>query len=237
MKILRYTEAIQKQIGSKTKPEPWMHIGIQSGKYAIWIWDTRQIVGTGKFSGDISKLQGTAAKDNHKPLVGEHADAFVFGKRGARTTPANALFVITGSDNIIFASSSDKAISAAKRVADNYSFCLVTPISDIRLGKNPVYDCPGGSAMLYTDQGGSHGIPGQAAKSSVLITEDMEDDELQDAKAELDKSNAKPVPELVKNIAIALNNEDVIAFDKRDKATVRFFRDVADEVISSRKFA
>lgn len=52
--ILRYTEAIQKILGCKTKPEPWLHIGISTtdryakmgmfSGYAIWVWDTRKVV-------------------------------------------------------------------------------------------------------------------------------------------------------------------------------------------------
>lgn len=82
IQILRYTEAIQKALGCKTKPEPWLHIGISSdGHYGIWIWDTRQILETGKC--DADKVNGTPAKDNHKELVGEHAELFKFGRSTA----------------------------------------------------------------------------------------------------------------------------------------------------------
>lgn len=79
MKILRYTEDVQKQISSKVKPEPWLHIGIADGQYAIWVWDTRQIVGTGKCS--PYDVVGTPAKDNRKPLSGQNAENFSFERQ------------------------------------------------------------------------------------------------------------------------------------------------------------
>lgn len=76
MKVLRYTSDVQKQIKSNIGAEPWLHIGIlDDGRYAIWPWDTREIIRRGKC--DPTKVTGTPAKDNHKPLSGPHAEDFV----------------------------------------------------------------------------------------------------------------------------------------------------------------
>lgn len=94
MAVLRYSESIQKQIGSKTKPEPWLHITTaRTGKdgkqawYAIFVWDTRQVVEEGKLDwkykknesykikpGEDGFLNGRYAQDNGKPLVGAKHD-------------------------------------------------------------------------------------------------------------------------------------------------------------------
>ena len=69
MKILRYTESVQKQLNSKTKSEPWLHVVIKdNGEYAIYVWDTRKVIETGKTK--ETKFDGcTEARDNHKALV------------------------------------------------------------------------------------------------------------------------------------------------------------------------
>lgn len=88
-KILRYNESIQKTLGCKTKPEPWMHIGIKTPSkrlpfvgYTIWVWDTRQVLEQnieqdfGRATVDfvnrcnIALKQGQPAIDNHQPLKG-----------------------------------------------------------------------------------------------------------------------------------------------------------------------
>ena len=74
-KILRYTEDVQKQLHSKTKPEPWLHIAILSDKqysyYVIYVWDTRQIVGSDNIYKHYGDIAGQPAKDNHMPLQGK----------------------------------------------------------------------------------------------------------------------------------------------------------------------
>lgn len=78
--VYRYNETIQKRIGSNTKPEPWLHVAIcnrimkNDGKlflfYAIYVWDTRQVIETGKADGNITGVHRgfVRASDNHKPL-------------------------------------------------------------------------------------------------------------------------------------------------------------------------
>lgn len=85
MKILRYTEDVQKQLKSKAKPEPWLHVLLIKHpsyddclSYAIYVWDTRAIVEASVCKGEISVVKGTSAKDNHKPLTGKQADDFNF---------------------------------------------------------------------------------------------------------------------------------------------------------------
>lgn len=77
MKILKYTADIQNHIKSNVKAEPWLHIGfyIMRGDkvyYAIWIWDTREIVGNGELN--YIDFNGSNAIDNHKPLKGKNAE-------------------------------------------------------------------------------------------------------------------------------------------------------------------
>lgn len=98
MKIFRYTTKLAKLLGTKTKPEPWLHIAIlderdktvgytggitgydngrlpttrqEYGKlyYVIYVWDTRHTVEAGT-SSYTGKLTGSIAKDNRKPLIG-----------------------------------------------------------------------------------------------------------------------------------------------------------------------
>lgn len=85
MQILRYTEAVQKQLGSKTKPEPWLHCAIyrtlfkrlgctqSSFHYAIYVWDTRNVVehGIAHLKVSVKFIKGQPAIDNHQPLVGD----------------------------------------------------------------------------------------------------------------------------------------------------------------------
>lgn len=86
MKVFRYDAKAQHFSGSNVKPEPWLHIGIlDDGRYAIWVWDTRQIVGTGT---GCKAWPGVKAADNHQPLKGKNAEAFVFsqGRGGAKVS-------------------------------------------------------------------------------------------------------------------------------------------------------
>lgn len=89
MRIVRYNnEQVQQELRAKTKPEPWLHVCITDAypngesMYAIYVWDTRQIVETGKCKPSACD-DATRALDNHKPLVGEYADLFDFSKRAS----------------------------------------------------------------------------------------------------------------------------------------------------------
>lgn len=87
--ILRYSTEIQKALGCKTKPEPWLHIGIwyanelprtTRASYAIWIWDTREIVEYKFGALDNSKaklVNGRPAKDSKDSLKGQMSAVFV----------------------------------------------------------------------------------------------------------------------------------------------------------------
>jgi hypothetical protein len=64
MKILRYTDKVQEALSEKTKAEPWMHIALAPLNlgpfmvqfYAIYVWDTREVVETGELK-DIPMLK------------------------------------------------------------------------------------------------------------------------------------------------------------------------------------
>lgn len=74
MKILRYTDKIRQQLGSKPKAEPWMHIALSGNgdhtAYAIYAWDTRIPFDSGYAEVDAKKITGTSAQDNKQPLKG-----------------------------------------------------------------------------------------------------------------------------------------------------------------------
>lgn len=94
MHVYRYSEKMQEQLGSKIKPEPWLHCtysvdaGNKAGKYVIFIWDSRQVVEEGKlartklftksYNGRFSQYHfdftGQPARDNGKPLQGAKFD-------------------------------------------------------------------------------------------------------------------------------------------------------------------
>ena len=93
MHVYRYSEELQKQLGSKTKPEPWLHATYainpdkKGGKYVIFVWDTRQVVEEGKlsraqlfdkygnrYSTSHFVLRGRPARDNGQPLKGAKSE-------------------------------------------------------------------------------------------------------------------------------------------------------------------
>ena len=91
--ILRYNEHLKNKIGSKTKPEPWMHIVIivnsvtgrgavktRKCSYAVYVWDTREIIETGSFDYkqpiNYLEMYADKARDNHEPLVGSGSSTF-----------------------------------------------------------------------------------------------------------------------------------------------------------------
>lgn len=76
MKIVRYNKAeLQQAIGASTEPKKFLHLVITNdNRYAIYVWDTREVVETGKLSTepshDLSALEtATKARDKHEPLV------------------------------------------------------------------------------------------------------------------------------------------------------------------------
>lgn len=103
MKVYKYSEKLKELLGCKTNPEPWMHIVIQgdevtsnqklrqmkNGKYAIYVWDTREVLEEGKVKPEVlynyystkagrgvskhvmgEKILGQYARDNGQPLKG-----------------------------------------------------------------------------------------------------------------------------------------------------------------------
>jgi len=93
--IVRYNDKIRQIIGSKVKPEPWLHCAIVDGCAIIYVWDTRQIVDAND-SGTLNEVvlvhASSPAKDNHKPLVGHNAsnwNAMLFSS-GRHTAPKAA---------------------------------------------------------------------------------------------------------------------------------------------------
>lgn len=80
MRVARYTKDIQYKIGCRVDAEPWMHIVFEkfnptsnskdnSVAFAVYVWDTRKVLGTG-FTRPENYELGASAKDNHKPLQG-----------------------------------------------------------------------------------------------------------------------------------------------------------------------
>lgn len=85
--ILRYNADLQKLVGAKTRPEPWMHIGFIStdmsdkAYWAIWVWDTRQVLEEGQCSHDNRKRAASLtayAQDNRIRLLGNTKFAKLF---------------------------------------------------------------------------------------------------------------------------------------------------------------
>jgi hypothetical protein len=59
--IFKYTKEIQKKLGSKTMAEPWLHILVYDNAYAIWVWDTREVLEYDKTN--VLDITGDYAKD------------------------------------------------------------------------------------------------------------------------------------------------------------------------------
>lgn len=89
--VFKYDRNIQKILKTKTKPEPWLHIGFVSahhaqGKeringmsWAIYIWDTRQVLESGWIATKDLNLDKyfrgfDHALDNKQPLVGADSE-------------------------------------------------------------------------------------------------------------------------------------------------------------------
>jgi hypothetical protein len=91
--IAKYTEKFKKAIDSsriKAKPEPWLHIAIFASNnntggsiYAIYVWDTRQVIESGYLSYSISEITKNTKsvieipKDNHEQLKHNHKEPAV----------------------------------------------------------------------------------------------------------------------------------------------------------------
>jgi hypothetical protein len=77
---VKYTEQIKQQIQSSTEPMPWLHCLLiynsQAGNaYAIFVWDSREIVEHGEFTAkNIIKTE--SAKDNGQDLTGKGNERF-----------------------------------------------------------------------------------------------------------------------------------------------------------------
>lgn len=73
IKIYRYNAVLQSIIDAKLTPEPFMRCGIlESGAYAIWVWDNRECLSTGKTNpaAYTKKFAGVPiARDSHEPLT------------------------------------------------------------------------------------------------------------------------------------------------------------------------
>ena len=79
MKVLKYTEKIQKAVNSKIKAEAWLHLIAYEYDskfyYVICVWDTREIVDFSEISRKtFDLLEDRNANDNHKPLKGKGAE-------------------------------------------------------------------------------------------------------------------------------------------------------------------
>jgi hypothetical protein len=86
--ILKYTETLQKALDLKTKVEPWLHLAVVNVNpgdkveyvFAVFIWDTRQILETGFIQAHINRgvqaavKAGQRAIDNNELLIGKKAD-------------------------------------------------------------------------------------------------------------------------------------------------------------------
>lgn len=194
-----------------------MHIGILGdGRYAIWIWDTRQIIGSGKC--DPTKVAGSPAKDNHKPLSGKNAEDFVFKNgSGQRATPETARYVVLQPNRLLFAGTSDSAIRAAKSVSAKYCAAHIVMLDKIELTDLKEYK--GVHGFLAADSG-------RTVADVIVIQSSDDGQKLQKAKQQLDKGNCKPMPNLANNIAFAYDDYSSILFDGRDKDTYKRLRQI-----------
>jgi hypothetical protein len=80
--INRHEKSIQFHTKLRAKSEPWLHIAIYSDTagirviYAIYVWDTRQIIESGTLPmsmvdiNNIAKQVGEKPTDNHEKLHG-----------------------------------------------------------------------------------------------------------------------------------------------------------------------
>jgi hypothetical protein len=53
--------------------------------YAVYVWDTRQIIDSGSTNTKLSDVIGESANDNHKQLTGHNAEHFIFSKHDNST--------------------------------------------------------------------------------------------------------------------------------------------------------
>lgn len=80
MYIFRYNADIQSAIKAKTEAQPWLHIAVSEKGYDIYVWDTREVIESGKIKGkliSVAELNKTLgrncqfANDNLTPLKGK----------------------------------------------------------------------------------------------------------------------------------------------------------------------
>ena len=73
--IVRYNENVQIYCKAKTKPEPWMHCAMIEDGYDIYVWDTREVIETGKLKSMpqvVKDASFTFAEDNLQALNGKN---------------------------------------------------------------------------------------------------------------------------------------------------------------------
>lgn len=83
--IYVYDDKVQQQVGAKTKPEPWLHIACTQARWAIYVWDKREIIEEGPMP-RYDAVTGKKANDSHEPLKGDAASKFNFGQHGIQAT-------------------------------------------------------------------------------------------------------------------------------------------------------
>jgi hypothetical protein len=74
MRIAAYTDDVQKRLGTKTKPAPYLHIAMGrfrgSTIFAIYIWDTREVVEEGTTDKDLLGVKVSGVNDSKQALKG-----------------------------------------------------------------------------------------------------------------------------------------------------------------------
>lgn len=112
MKILAYSPEIQKQAKTKTNPAPWLHFGVtKGGHFAIWVWDTRDVIEPGKLSnGDIDgksvhdskdALKGDVDKDFAKEMSGDDGEKWCLVSPAPGATPGQPGIMLLGKNKFV----------------------------------------------------------------------------------------------------------------------------------------
>lgn len=124
-------------------------------------------------------------------------------------TPDTARYVVLNPTRLLFASTSDAAIRAAKPVSAKYGVVHIVMLDKIKLTE--LKDYKGASGFSVTDSATSGGV--------VTIHASDNKQKLQKAKKQLDDSDHKPVPALTNNLVFAHNDKSSILYDKRNAMT------------------
>jgi hypothetical protein len=82
--ISKYTSEIKQFVlKSKTEPAPYLHcVMTEDGKFAIYVWDSREIVESGRFESMHVMGYKVNVKDSKLPLKGKGAEKFPFKPAG-----------------------------------------------------------------------------------------------------------------------------------------------------------